>query len=93
MTCMRGSKKKGVGHSNEKHPQCGVVGAWSLDYFRRKSSASFTNRHSGTERPRATFSATAMLGVRSHRSISEIILEDRDDFSANDSCVSLFILR
>lgn len=56
-------------------------------------SASFTSRHRATPSPCAIESATLILGIRSPRSISEIIFDDKSAFSANFSCVSFASLR
>ena len=60
---------------------------------RLKSSASFTNRQSGMPNPNATEWATFTLGLRSARSIKEIILEARSARSASSSWVSFFAFR
>lgn len=54
--------------------------------FRFTSSASFTNRQSGMANPSAMESATFIVGLRSKRSMREIILGARSAFSAKDSC-------
>jgi hypothetical protein len=74
-----------------------------LDYrlsdlgFRRrsrlKSSASLTKRQSGTPNPSATEQATLTLGLRSARSIKEIIFDARSARSASCSWVNLLPVR
>lgn len=60
---------------------------------RRESSASFINRQRGTDKPCAMECATVMLGLRSPRSMREIIFEDKLAFSANSSCENFLSFR
>jgi hypothetical protein len=60
---------------------------------RLKSSASFTKRQSGSPSPSATEQATLTLGLRSARSIKEIIFDARSARSASSSWVSPFAFR
>jgi hypothetical protein len=60
---------------------------------RLKSSASFTKRQRGTPKPSATEQATLTLGLRSARSIKEIIFDARSARSASCSWVNPFTFR
>jgi hypothetical protein len=51
-----------------------------------KSSASFTKRHKGIPKPAAMLSATFRDGLRSDRSMSDIIFGVKSAFSAHCSC-------
>lgn len=61
--------------------------------LRFSSSASLTNRHSGTDRPSASESATLREGLRSKCSIKETILGAKSALSARASCERLWALR